>query len=286
MKNVDCGLCGNQHVNKSRIIRSLLESNREVLLNSEETNGICYDGIIDEKAYCNSSLSVTVLLKETNGNDGKGQIQTKHSDWDYTYWLKHQQVNNEPELKIDGNGNEYYEINVFYQSTFKKLCHWLAILFELEKNDTVDLNWFLSNGKTDISKVRTYLKRVALVNLKKTWGKEKSSYKEIRQYVMNPQIRKILLAQLDILDSDIVLCCSPDVYWIATEIHGVENGKHIQMDSCVFPGKKNEMFVIDKTIYVKFYHPQSYQKTDMQYAEYAKEVFSWVLSYRNELINT
>ena len=35
--------------------------------------------------------------------------------------------------------------------------------------------------------------------------------------------------------------------------------------------------VVGKTIFVDFFHPAWYGKEDLELAEYAKEVFSWVL---------
>ena len=106
MNIIDIGLMGNQRCSRTEMIRLWLEENREILLNGETNNGICYDGIIDEDAYKQSSTRVMVLMKETNGNDKKGDRKSEQKDWDYLYWLKHQQVEDEPLIEFDENGKK------------------------------------------------------------------------------------------------------------------------------------------------------------------------------------
>ena len=121
---------GGIYMTKNEQIKKLIEDNRETLLNGDLKNGICFDGIVNENTYNQQKIKVMVLLKETNGNDDEGNNIDTHSDWDYLYWLKHQQADNEPEKKIK-NGKEYEETNVFYHHTYKKLCHWLCMLFDV-----------------------------------------------------------------------------------------------------------------------------------------------------------
>ena len=76
-------------------ITRLLKDNREILLNGEVNNAICYDGVVDEALYSN----VVVLLKETNGCDAGGKMPEKLEDWDYRKWLKEQQVEGKSEIR-------------------------------------------------------------------------------------------------------------------------------------------------------------------------------------------
>ena len=57
---------------KQTNIIKLLKENREDLLNGEKSNGICYDGIVNENFY----TDIVVLLKETNGRDFNGKTKT------------------------------------------------------------------------------------------------------------------------------------------------------------------------------------------------------------------
>lgn len=280
MKTIDIDLFGTQHVRKATEIRSLLEENRKILLNGESSNGICYDGIIDEDAYLKSPVKVMVLLKETNGNDDSGKHRESQEDWDYLYWLKHQQVDNEPQEIVDNEGNKKRIENVFYASTFKKLCQWLTILFEIANKRTVTAEDFFVDGKIDISSTRRSLNNVALVNIKKSWGNEKTDTKKLYDYAMNEKIKPIILKEIKIADPDIVLCCSPDVYYIAAAMHGIGKNDHIREKSKIFKSKTNEMFVKDNTVYVSFYHPQGYSHSEEDFAKYAIEVFNWIFSVK------
>ena len=71
-------------------IQSLLRENRTALLQADlstvsASNGICYDGIVDEAEFysAQNSLRVIFLLKETNGNDKHGNTPEDLSDWHY-----------------------------------------------------------------------------------------------------------------------------------------------------------------------------------------------------------
>ena len=52
-------------MSKQAKVMELLKKKREILLNGEPNNAICYDGIVNEEQYAD----VVVLLKETNGNE-------------------------------------------------------------------------------------------------------------------------------------------------------------------------------------------------------------------------
>ena len=250
---------------KTQKIKKLLEDNRAVLLNGEIQNGICFDGIINEPTYEN----VVVLLKETNGNDDSGEDIATHSDWDYVYWLKHQQADNEPEMKKDKKDKEYLDTNPFYYHTFKKLCHWLCMLFDVLGDGKTDPDKYLMDGKVDIETTRKILNKVALINLKKSWGKESTNAQKLHDYAVHKDIAPIIKQQLDIVEARIVLCCSPDVFWIANDLYG--NPKKIKDN-----GK--ELFIADGKAFVKFIHPQWYGKKEDVLAIQVKETFEWMYS--------
>ena len=262
---------------KQKQIKKLLTNNRQVLLAGETNNGICYDGIVNEMAYESQKLKVVALLKETNGDDFDGRKPAEYNDWDYAGWLKHQQVDNEPEVRKDYHGDEYEEKNVFYQSTFRKLCHWLAILFDLIDNSSTDWHQYMNDGHINVEKVRKSLDKVAVVNLKKSWGSKQTNSIKLWQYTANQDIQDTLRKQMDILEADLVLCCSPDVFGIANMIFNTPQNDIIKIESSIIKNKVNKMFIANGTAYINFYHPQYYGKTDEVFADYAAEVFSWAL---------
>ena len=260
---------------KQEQINELLKSNREVLLNGEKNNAICYDGFVSEQQYAD----VVVLLKETNGNEADGKMPEVLEDWDYYKWLKNQQVDNNPEKRMDKNGNEYIEKNVFYASTFRKLCYWLSLLFDILENEEVDPNKFMSDGKVNVEKVRKVLNRVAVMNLKKTWGDKKTDSETLEKYVTNPDITQILREEMVLLSPKIVLCCSPTVYWLATKIYESTVDFCYKKPSATIKGRNVEFVSMNNTVYINFYHPQYYGKTDEEFSNYAIETFMCVKEF-------
>lgn len=258
---------------KNEEIRKLLTENREILLNGEPTNGICFDGIVDEDCFDRQPVKLTVLLKETNGNDSEGNHQDVLPDWDYRSWLKEQQSEGIP---MPGETKD-----PFYSSTFRKLCLWLTEFFDIATTGDCDFDqYFLDDGGVDIPKVRTSLKKVALINLKKSWGTEKTDAGKLYNYATNPAISPILKRQLEIISPDVVVCGSSDVFETVRNIFEIKNKDCVTKPSVTIPNKLMRYMVVGKTIFVDFFHPAWYGKTDLELAEYAKEVFSWVLQER------
>lgn len=264
-------------MSKSQEIRKLLEDNRNILLDGEENNGICFDGIINESEYSN----VVVLLKETNGCDANGNLPEKLEDWDYCKWLKEQQADNKPEKRIDKNGKEYMEENVFYHSTFRKLCFWLSLLFDGLENEKTNPEKFMKDGKVDVEKVRKVLNRVAVINLKKTWGDKQTYGGVLENCVCKEDVRNILREQMELLEPKIVFCCSPNVFSLATLTYGTECNLPYNEKSKTIPGKDICLAYMNGAVYIDFYHPQYYGKTDEQFTAYAVEVFEHVKSFIN-----
>lgn len=255
---------------KNEEIQMLLTENREILLNGELTNGICFDGIVDEDCFDKQATKLAVLLKETNGNDSEGNHQEVLPDWDYRSWLKEQQAEGKP---MPGESKD-----PFYSSTFRKLCLWLAEFFDVTDEGNCDVDqYFLADGGVDISKVRTSLKKVALVNLKKSWGTEKTNAGKLYNYATNVAIAPILVRELAIISPDFVLCGSSDVFETARNIYGIKNKNCITKQSETMPDKVMRYMVVGTTVFVEFFHPAWYGKEDRELAEYAKEVFTWVI---------
>lgn len=261
---------------KTSQLKNLICENRDILLNGQAHNGICYDGIVDEDSYNKESIKLLVLMKETNGNDKKSKNSNSHDDWDYIDWIKKQQSEGIP---INGEA-----ANPFYTYTFRKLCLWLTEFFDIVEKGTCRFEeYFTDDGKIDITRVRSSLKKAAIINLKKSWGNESTDARELYNYAVKPDISLILNRQMKIISPDIVLCCSPVVFEIARKVYGDGNEPFLIKSSITIPNKKMRLMFIGKTIFVEFYHPAWYGKSDYQLAAYADEVFSWVLqSYKKE----
>ena len=263
---------------KNEQIRKILEENRSIILNGEENNGICFDGLVDEKIYDVQKHKVVVLLKETNGNDFAGNPVEKQSDFAYTDWLKKHQVNNDSEYREKG-GKKYLETNVFYHSTFRKLCYWLSLLFDKLNTGKAEPEKFMTDGKVNISVVRQVLNNVGVVNLKKSWGKEKTNGNSFWEYVLREDNVSVLRKQMDIISPQIILCCSPAVFELATRVYGNSINISYIEPSKTIPGKNIEFAVMNNRVYINFYHPQYYGKTDEVFSNYALETFEHLYNY-------
>lgn len=267
-------------MNKNQDLIRFLQKNKQVLLHGDANNGICYDGIVNEAQYNQQTLKVAVLLKETNGSDSSGDTTVSKKDWLYIQWIRHQQAEGEPEICVDRQGNSYVNFTPFYSSTYRKLCLWLSILFDMhdkkEFSGQNDLEGYFSDGSVNVDMVRKSLHRVAIMNLKKTWGDASTDGEQLRAYATDEHIASVLKKQLEeYIAPDIVLCCSEDVFKIATELFDGEIKTSDQKDLFQQP---YQMSVCGKIVFVKMYHP-TYQggRTDKAFAGYAKELFSWVL---------
>ena len=86
---------------------------------------------------------------------------------------------------------------------------------------------------------------------------------------------------MNLIDSDIVLCCSPAVFDIAKKVYG-DNTSFIKDSK--FINRKNEFFIRNKTVFVNFYHPCWYGKKDMDLANLIKEAFEQALEIKESLI--
>lgn len=263
---------------KNERVRKLLEENRDVLLNGEKNNGICFDGLVDEKIYDEQEHKVVVLLKETNGDDFDGNKVEKQDDFDYIAWLKKQQVNNELEWRKKGD-KEYLETNVFYYSTFRKLCYWLSLLFDELDNGKVNPQKFMTNGQVNIPVVRQVLNNVGVINLKKSWGRKQTNGETLSEYVLRTDNIKILREQMNILSPQIILCCSPAVFELATQVYANGVNFFYEEPSKTISGKNVEFAIMNDRVYVNFYHPQYYGKTDEVFSNYAVETFEHLHNY-------
>lgn len=255
---------------KNEEIQALLAASRDILLHGEPTNGLCFDGIVDEVCFARQPVKLAVLLKETNGNDENGGHREVLSDWDYRSWLKEQQAEGTP---MPGETKD-----PFYSSTFRKLCLWLSIFSDIAADGTCDRpRYFLPDGGVDVQTVRASLKKAAIVNLKKTWGTERTDPVKLYRYATHPLIAPILRRELEIIAPDVVLCGSSTVFEAALELYGLGADACVTEPSQTLPGRSMRYAVDGGMVFIDFFHPAWYGKEDAVLAAYAEEVFTWVL---------
>lgn len=254
-KTIDIGLMGNQHINKveeeqemtkNEQIKKWLEDNREELLKAdastlEKKNGICFDGIVDEEQFYKQNEKIMFLLREPNGNDKKGQAPKEHKDWNYQHWLQYQQAGNtEDETSTDTK---------FYSSTFNKLCMWVDVFYNCLDNKELSFDEYKKASYNETN-FREVLKKTAIINLKKTWGKGSTEQEDLNRYVENKTVVDVIQKEIAYIEPDVVICGSEQVYNLAKGIlKGNENNCKLES------GEEFTYFKSGEVIYLNFYHP-------------------------------
>lgn len=251
MSEININLCGNQHVCKNNLIRELFDENRKILLNGDESNAICYDGIVCERKYVNTKMKLAFLLKETNGNNKNGDKPETYEDWNYVEWIKDISEGKEP-----------------IYPTFRNIAMWSAEFYDIFENDVLDKSKYIDNGNLIVNKeLIKILQKIAIVNLKKTWGGGTTSWDSINNYISNEEIKNILRQQVEIIKPDVVVCGSREVFDFARIIFG-GNDKNIK----TLKGNILNHFKAENAIYVNFYHPSCRKRREAVF-DYAQDIF-------------
>ena len=228
----------------------MFEENEYDLLRADITtpvqkNGICFDGIIDETVFESQKYpKVMFLLKETNGHVN-GHLPQILPNWDYRGWLEHQQANN-----IESN--DPMNSNKFYGAAFNKLCMWTDLLHDCFSETVVPYEEYKVMRYNQVH-FREVLKRVAIINLKKTWGGSQTEWQHLNSYLNqdgNDAPKRVLHEELIIIDPAIVICGGRETFDFAKEIfYGEEQVISLE------DGNKLSYFMLDGKIFLDFYHP-------------------------------
>lgn len=251
MAIIDIDLCGTQHVSKNESIKRLIDDHRKDILEGDENNGICYDGIVDERRWRCSEVNVAFLLKETNGNDNKGKSPEKQEDWDYMEWAR----------RISTGEENIYP-------TFRNIAMWTAMFYDIFENGNTDKAKYIENGSIKItSELLGSLRKTAIVNLKKSWGTGVSDWNVLNKHLENENICKLLRDEICMIDADVVICGSQEVYDFAASIWKGE-----KEEITTKGGNALCYFKSGKTVFVKFYHPACHKKREAMF-DYAKDIF-------------
>ena len=253
---------------KTEALRSLLEQNRDALLRADPStlsvpNGICYDGIVDETTFYSheNAPRAVFLLKETNGNDAHGKAQDHLKDWDYRYWLEHQQANGEKSERNDSNH--------FYR-TFHSLCMWLDVFKACMNDHVMPFSEYRDSGQLSPDRLRKNLRKTAILNLKKTWGGGSTSWNALNSYLESDAARNVIREQIELIQPNIVICGGRQVFDFAKEIFAAEEKHILSEDRDVFYFKANGV------LFLNFYHPACRKSREFLY-NYSADVFQTLL---------
>ena len=237
-------------MSKNKRIEELIEQHRHDLLRADVTtpvqkNGICQDGIVDENVYeSNEYPRILFLLKETNGHT-KGNLPQTLPDWNYRNWLEYQQANN---IDID---DPMYSPK-FYGAAFNKLCMWTDIFCDCIRGNVIPFEEYRAKRYNE-KNFREVLKRVAIINLKKTWGGASTEWKHLYSYLNqanNEAPLNVIREEVRIIEPEIVICGGRETFDFAKGIfQGQEKG------ILLADGNTLSYFKAQGTLFIDFYHP-------------------------------
>ena len=247
-------------------IKHYMTEHRDVLSRGDETQELCFDGIVDESTYFQQNYRVCFLLKETNITN-----PAEKRDWDYANWLNYNQLQGK---------------NVNLYKTYHNACMWIAELYDIMNGNDIKYSDYTytqtEDGSLDLKKVRPELAKVAFVNLKKTWGGPSTQWKDLnayindkidKQWVVNKDIQNTLKYEMSLLKPKIVICGSQEVYDFARNIFGVERD--------IVEITETNAFESNGMLFVKFRHPACRGKRKDQF-EYAKKIFDEIVPILNK----
>lgn len=238
-------------MSKNKRIKELLKHYHDQLLRADtiisEGNAICYDGIVSEEAFENENTKVMALLKDTNGNDSSGKLHEKLEEWNYREWLYENLVKSDE----------------WYGATFNKLCMYVDLYKLIQEGKVLTYKEYVDLGKYDRGNFKKVLEKIAVVNLKKTWGRESCTLNILNTYLTNENgiARQIVKEELEIISPDVVLCGGWEVFEMAKRIF-IDNTSKVSE----FAFKSNE------TVFICLYHPAGRGNIEKYYND-AKEKF-------------
>ena len=194
------------------------------------------------------------LLKETNGNDKKGNAQSSYDDWNYRAWLEYQQHKNLEEPS-------YGERKLY--KTFYNLAMWVDLF---NSKTRVDFQEYVTEDGLSEENLRYQLGKAAVINLKKTWGGATTAWKSLNNYLKNSCVKEVLKNELAYVEPKIVVCGSTEVYDFAKKIF------EPNAENTIVTSKKTvRVFSYQNMKFVEFYHPACRKSREFLY-DFCREV--------------
>jgi len=174
------------------------------------------DGIIDKSCWDESQYKILFLLKEAYSSD-----PTERS-WDLRNFIKERGV---------------------FGRTFKPMAQWAYGIEKILQNR--EISPYVSNSK----EVRNALLSSAVVNLKKSGGKNKSGYKNLQKYVAEDW--GLISKQIAEISPKVIVC---------------GNTWSLIKDELTSPQKVSDCaFLCDGILYIDYWHPSNRAANLMNY---------------------
>lgn len=244
-------------MSKNIQIEELLKNNKRLLLDADpffrtKENGICVDGIVHEATFEKMPLKLAFLLKDTNSNDGKGVRPENPMDWPYRDWLEYKQSVMPTETPAPKERR-------FYGKTFNKLTMWAESFFcASEGKEKMKFEEFEKSFLASEEAKRNALRKIAIVNIKKTWGTSSITNNDLTKYLEYEGVQGILERELEIIQPNVVIC--GNTYWLVKDKF---IGKEDELT--LSNGNRVKYFQWKGIKFLEFYHPANRKKTEEQY---------------------
>lgn len=197
-----------------------------------------YDGIVNLEEWGQQKLKICFLLKEAYTEDEKNYFRWSLSEW----------LNDEIDSVIN---------------TWDIVPLWVYGILNTTETSIAS---YPGGDALDKNTKHNLLKRIAAVNVKKAGGSKNSDWYDLVKYAVDD--KEFLKEQLETINPDVILCGS--TYDFLRVVYGATydaERKRIKDDGKIPNDFTDKGFFImnDKTIVIKYYHPQNHFPSKVNY---------------------
>lgn len=212
---------------------------------------IAYDGIVNEVVFSVQAHPTLFLLKDANPDareDGNANVQL--------------------DLYETANTQKPEQIRIS-TTTWRNVCRWSKLIAEPGSNEADCWN---KNGDFDIENMRKYLNRIAVVNIKKTFGKgvnENRAEYSIELVDAVTSYYPLVKEEIDLINPQIIVCGGTFDYILPMYFSSKKD-----RNATVHRLSSGARYFIDRNrIYLDFDHPGSRTSPKILFA-YFKETIN------------
>ncbi len=165
----------------------------DTIVDDKEYYDFATDGIIDEAMWSEQSTKVLFILKESY--DNKKTTSNKYRHWDLREYIKGGICTDDCTSIKDGKCESCFR----FTKTYSVVSSWAYGIL----HNGSSYNDFKKKSRQEKLE---YLKKVAVINIKKADGQTKSTANDLSKYIDNADYRRLLKQQIDIIKPDVIIC--------------------------------------------------------------------------------
>lgn len=218
-----------------------------------EIRPVAYDGIVDEQTYEKQNVKVVFLLKDANPDSYKDGNAYVHLD-----------------LNRTANTDDPKEIKIS-SVTWRNVCRWAKII---EKPQCAELDCY-ENGDYNVEEMRKYLNNIAVINIKKTFGKGVNENKEEYSLELVDAIESyygLVEDEIEMINPNLVVCGGTFEYilpcYYPDKKERKDSVKILSSGARYFMDKKGRTFL-------EFDHPGSRTSPKILFAYFKETYNAW-----------